>query len=177
MRTQDLTNTANSANISLRDAFSLYMWGSATFDVTMRFLHECTWVSIEKLKEKVPEVLFKMMLRGVNAMEYTNYINNVVKKFCKQASKSSLDIFLIFNCLNYIDDLKLGTDAAGSALGFLGVTLSYKGVVLDPNKGNNYLKYYIKMTRDLSNMGVHYLSIKYMKGFLTPRPPPFWHQC
>ena len=126
----------------------------------MFFLHKCPWKVIEILRKKVPDVLFQMLLRSTNARVYTNYINSVVQKFCKQAPKSGVDVFRVFNSINYIKNLKLGIDSAGSSGGFLYCTLSYMGDVSDPNKGKYNIEYYIKLERDLANMGVHSLSVK-----------------
>ena len=153
MRTQYPSNGAYFNNLYLVDVFSLVMWGGATFDLAMFFLNKCPWKVIKTLREKVPDVLFQILLCGANTVGYTNYPNNLVQKFCKQASKSGVEIFRIFNSINYIDNLKLGGDAAGSVGGFMEGTLSYTGGVLDPRKVKYDLEYYIKITRDLSDMG------------------------
>jgi len=122
MRTQDLARIAEDTGIAMPNLFSLEMWGGATFDVAMRFLHECPWERLEVLREKVPHVPFQMLLRGANAVGYTNYPDNVVYKFCEEAQKGGIDIFRVFDSLNYIENLKLGVDAAGAAGGFVEVT-------------------------------------------------------
>ena len=169
MRTDDLIRASEYSNSALSNAFSMEMWGGATFDVAMRFLHECPWERLETLREKVPDVPFQMLLRGANAVGYTNYPDNVVHRFCKQAHASGIDIFRVFDSLNYLDNLKLGVDAAGSAGGFVEGTLSYTGDVSDPSKGKYNLEYYIKLARDLADMGVHSVAIKDMAGLLTPK--------
>lgn len=169
MRTSELLNCAEYTNAALANAFSVEMWGGATFDVAMRFLHECPWERLEKLREDVPDVPFQMLLRGANAVGYTNYPDNVVYKFCEQAQKSGIDIFRVFDSLNYLDNLKLGVDAAGAAGGFVEGTMSYTGDVADKNKGKYTLDYYMKLADDLVNMGVHSLAIKDMAGLLTPK--------
>lgn len=169
MRTNDLLRASKYSNYALSNAFSMEMWGGATFDVAMRFLHECPWERLEKLREEVPDVPFQMLLRGANAVGYTNYPDNVVHRFCKQATKSGIDIFRVFDSLNYLENLKLGVDAAGSAGGFVEGTISYTGDVADPSKGKYNLEYYVKLARDLSDMGVHSIAIKDMAGLLTPR--------
>ena len=98
----------------LANAFSLEMWGGATFDVAMRFLHECPWQRLEQLREAIPHIPFQMLLRGANAVGYTNYPDNVVYRFCEEAHNKGIDIFRVFDSLNYLDNLKLGVDAAGS---------------------------------------------------------------
>jgi pyruvate carboxylase len=168
MRTKELERCADYTNTALANAFSLEMWGGATFDVAMRFLHECPWERLESLREKVPDVPFQMLLRGANAVGYTNYPDNVVHKFCKQAHASGIDIFRVFDSLNYLDNLKLGVDAAGSAGGFVEGTMSYTGNVADPTKGKYNLEYYLKLAEELVDMGVHSLAVKDMAGLLTP---------
>ena len=168
MRTSELENCAEYTNMVLNNAFSMEMWGGATFDVAMRFLHECPWERLEKLREKVPDVPFQMLLRGANAVGYTTYPDNVVYKFCKQAKDSGIDIFRVFDSLNYVDNLKLGVEAAGAAGGFVEGTMSYTGNVADLSKGKYNLEYYQKLADDLVGMGVHSLAIKDMAGLLTP---------
>ena len=169
VRTSDLLRAAPYTNAALAKAFSLEMWGGATFDVAMRFLNECPWERLEKLREAVPNVPFQMLLRGANAVGYTNYPDNVVYKFCEQAQKSGVDIFRVFDSLNYIDNLKLGVDAAGAAGGFVEGAMSYTGDVADPSKGKYNLEYYLDLASKLVDMGVHSLAIKDMAGLLTPR--------
>jgi len=169
VRTSDLMRAAPYTNAALSKAFSLEMWGGATFDVAMRFLHEDPWERLEKLREVVPNVPFQMLLRGANAVGYTNYPDNVVYKFCKQAQKSGVDVFRVFDSLNYIDNLKLGVDAAGSAGGFVEGAMSYTGDVADATKGKYNLEYYMKLADELVGMGVHSLAIKDMAGLLSPR--------
>ena len=168
MRTRELERCAEYTNVALSNAFSLEVWGGATFDVAMRFLHECPWARLESLREMVPDVPFQMLLRGANAVGYTNYPDNVVHKFCKQAKSSGVDIFRVFDSLNYLENLKLGVDAAGSAGGFVEGAMSYTGNVADPSKGKYNLEYYLKLADELVKMGVHSLAIKDMAGLLTP---------
>lgn len=168
MRTKELERCAEYTNTALSNAFSLEMWGGATFDVAMRFLHECPWDRLESLREKAPDVPFQMLLRGANAVGYTNYPDNVVHKFCKQAHASGIDIFRVFDSLNYLDNLKLGVDAAGEAGGFVEGAMSYTGNVADPTKGKYNLEYYMKLADELVDMGVHSLAVKDMAGLLTP---------
>mmetsp|Transcript_36116 Transcript_36116/g.84374 ORF Transcript_36116/g.84374 Transcript_36116/m.84374 type:complete len:1243 (-) Transcript_36116:126-3854(-) len=169
MRTTDLLNAADLTNLALDNAFSLEMWGGATFDVCMRFLHECPWERLEKLREAVPDVPFQMLLRGANAVGYTNYPDNVVYKFCEQAVKSGIDIFRVFDSLNYVENLRLGVEAVLAAGGFAEGTMSYTGDVADPSKTKYDLDYYLDLSDQLVDMGVHSLAIKDMAGLLTPR--------
>ncbi|CAB9498806.1 Pyruvate carboxylase [Seminavis robusta] len=168
MRTQELLRCADYTNTALANAFSLEMWGGATFDVSMRFLHECPWDRLEKLREAVPDVPFQMLLRGANAVGYTNYPDNLVFKFCEQAKKSGIDVFRVFDSLNYLDNLKIGIEAARAAGGFVEGTMSYTGDVADPSKSKYNLDYYLDLARQLVEMGSHSLAIKDMAGLLTP---------
>jgi pyruvate carboxylase len=110
-----------------------------------------------------------MLLRGANAVGYTNYPDNVVYKFCEQAKKSGIDIFRVFDSLNYLDNLKLGVDAALAAGAFVEGAISYTGDVANPAKTKYNLEYYVNLARELQAMGVHSLAIKDMAGLLTPR--------
>eukprot|EP00526_Cylindrotheca_closterium_P003831 CAMPEP_0113649442 /NCGR_PEP_ID=MMETSP0017_2-20120614/26270_1 /TAXON_ID=2856 /ORGANISM="Cylindrotheca closterium" /LENGTH=1229 /DNA_ID=CAMNT_0000561813 /DNA_START=33 /DNA_END=3722 /DNA_ORIENTATION=+ /assembly_acc=CAM_ASM_000147 len=169
MRTREFIRCADATNQALANAFSLEMWGGATFDVAMRFLHECPWRRLETLREQVPDVPFQMLLRGANAVGYTNYADNVVYKFCKQAQSSGVDVFRVFDSLNYLENLKLGVDAVGTAGGFVEGTMSYTGDVADPTKGKYNLEYYMNLARELVDMGSHAIAIKDMAGLLTPQ--------
>merc|ERR1712176_349611 len=169
MRTDDLLHVAPYTNEVLKNAFSLEMWGGATFDVAMRFLRECPWERLEKLREATPDVPFQMLLRGANAVGYTSYPDNVVHKFCEKAHEKGVDIFRVFDSLNYVENLKLGVDAAGSAGGFVEGAMSYTGDVADSSKGKYNLEYYINLAEEFVKMGVHSLAIKDMAGLLTPR--------
>jgi len=169
MRTQELRHAATATNELLKGCFSLEMWGGATFDVAMRFLHECPWRRLESLREEVPDVPFQMLLRGANAVGYTNYPDNAVRKFCEQAHASGIDIFRVFDSLNYIENLKLGVEAAGEAGGFVEAAICYTGDVANPGDGLYNLDYYLNYARELAKLGVHSIAIKDMAGLLTPR--------
>ena len=110
-----------------KDLYSLETWGGATFDVAMRFLHECPWERLEKMREKVPNIPFQMLFRGANAVGYTAYPDNVIFKFCEVAHKYGIDIFRVFDSLNYMDNLLLGIEAAGAAGGVVEGAMCYSG--------------------------------------------------
>lgn len=169
MRTADLVKAGAATNAALSNAFSLEMWGGATFDVAMRFLHECPWQRLERLREEVPDVPFQMLLRGANAVGYTNYPDNLVYRFCKQAAASGIDVFRVFDSLNYLENLKLGIEAAGEAGGFVEAAICYTGDITDPSKGKYTLDYYLEYARQLAQLGVHSIAIKDMAGLLKPR--------
>jgi len=169
MRTSEFLKCSDATADALANAFSMEMWGGATFDVAMRFLHECPWERLELLRERVPNTPFQMLLRGANAVGYTSYPDNVVYKFCEQAQKSGVDIFRVFDSLNYLDNLKLGCDAAGAAGGVVEGAITYTGDVANPDKTKYDLDYYLKLAEEFKSMGVHTLAIKDMAGLLTPR--------
>jgi len=169
MRTADIVKAAPYTNAALSNAFSLEMWGGATFDVAMRFLHESPWTRLEKLRALTPDVPFQMLLRGANAVGYTNYPDNLVYKFCKEAKDAGIDIFRVFDSLNYIDNLKLGIEAAKAAGGFVEAAICYTGDISDPKKGKYTLDYYLDYAKQLAELGVHSIAIKDMAGLLKPR--------
>lgn len=173
MRTYDLLQAAEATNVAYSgasDIFSVEMWGGATFDVSMRFLHECPWRRLEALRAAAPDVPFQMLLRGANAVGYTSYPDNVIYAFCKQAYESGIDIFRVFDSLNYVENLELGIDAVVKAGGFCEATICYTGDVTNTSPDNKYgLSYYIDIASKLVKMGTHALGIKDMAGLMTPR--------
>ena len=114
--------------------------------MSMRFLKEDPWIRLRKLRELVPNIPFQMLLRGANAVGYTSYADNVVKEFCKQAVKEGIDIFRIFDSLNYIENLKFGIDAVKEAGGVAEAVVCYTGNVIDKNSKYN-LEYYVDLTK------------------------------
>mmetsp|Transcript_73816 Transcript_73816/g.210536 ORF Transcript_73816/g.210536 Transcript_73816/m.210536 type:complete len:1260 (+) Transcript_73816:108-3887(+) len=171
MRTEDIVKAAPATKAALgNQVFSLEMWGGATFDVSMRFLKECPWERLEALREAVPDVPFQMLLRGANAVGYTSYPDSLVYAFCEQAVKSGIDIFRVFDSLNYIENMELGIKAANKAGGFVESAICYTGDVTDTSKDNKYgLDYYVDYARQLVDLGTHGLAVKDMAGLLTPK--------
>lgn len=169
VRTKDLIDIAPATSHVFKNAYSLEMWGGATFDVALRFLHECPWDRLIKLRELVPDVPFQMLLRGTNGVGYTSYPDNVIYEFCNRAVKSGMDIFRVFDSLNYVENLKLGIDAAGQAGGIVEGAMSYAGDVSDPNELKYSLDYYMKLADDLVKAGCHIITIKDMAGLLKPK--------
>jgi len=169
VRTKDIMTIAPATGSIMRNAYSIENWGGATFDVALRFLRECPWDRLEEMREAVPHVPFQMLLRGANAVGYTAYPDNVVHKFCDQAVRSGMDVFRVFDSLNYMDNLKLGMDAVGSAGGIIEAAISYTGDVSDPNATKYNLDYYLKLTDELVSSGTHVLAIKDMAGLLKPK--------
>ena len=169
VRTRDLTAIAPHTARLLPQLFSLECWGGATFDVTLRFLHECPWQRLEQLRELVPNVPFQMLFRGANAVGYTSYPDNVVVAFAKMAKERGVDVFRIFDSLNYVENLKLGIDAVGQAGGVIEAALCYTGDVSDPTRTKYSLQYYVDLAGKLVELGTHFLCIKDMAGLLKPR--------
>ncbi len=169
VRTRDLTAIAPHTARLLPQLFSLECWGGATFDVALRFLHECPWQRLEQLRELVPNVPFQMLFRGANAVGYTSYPDNVVFAFAKMAKERGVDVFRIFDSLNYVENLKLGIDAVGEAGGVIETSLCYTGDVSDPTRTKYSLQYYVDLAGELVNLGTHLLAIKDMAGLLKPR--------
>ncbi|CAG8657539.1 9633_t:CDS:10 [Cetraspora pellucida] len=153
---------------ALANAYSLEMWGGATFDVSMRFLYEDPWDRLMKLRKLVPNIPFQMLLRGANAVGYTSYPDNVIYDFCKKAKEHGVDIFRIFDSLNYLENMKLGIDAVRKAGGVIEAAICYTGDVSDPNKTKYNIDYYLNFTQELVNEGIHVLGIKDMAGLLKP---------
>jgi pyruvate carboxylase len=169
VRTIDLAAIAPQTARTLANAYSLEMWGGATFDVALRFLRECPWDRLQKLRELVPNIPFQMLLRGANAVGYTNYPDNVVRQFVKLAANRGIDVFRVFDCLNYVENLKLGIDVVGEAGGVIEAAICYTGDVADPERRKYSLDYYVDLAGQLVGLGSHVLAIKDMAGLLKPR--------
>ncbi|XP_064623588.1 pyruvate carboxylase, mitochondrial-like isoform X2 [Lineus longissimus] len=169
VRTKDLMTISPFVANSFRNLYSVENWGGATFDVAMRFLHECPWERLRDLRQKIPNIPFQMLLRGSNTVGYTNYPDNVVFKFCDLAVKYGMDVFRIFDCLNYIPNIVIGMEAAGQAGGVVEACISYSGDVSNPNLTKYTLDYYLDLATELVKAGTHVLCIKDMAGVLKPR--------
>jgi len=148
--------------------FSLEMWGGATFDTAMRFLHEDPWNRLRLLRERIPNICFQMLFRGSNAVGYSNYPDNVVAGFVKQAAASGIDIFRIFDSLNYTPNLKTAMAAVHQTHAVCEAAICYTGDILDPKRTKYSLKYYVKLARELEKMGAHFLAVKDMAGLCRP---------
>ncbi|MGH0175969.1 UNVERIFIED_CONTAM: hypothetical protein FKN15_071731, partial [Acipenser sinensis] len=168
VRTHDLKPIAPFVSHNFSNLFSMENWGGATFDVSMRFLYECPWRRLQELRCLVPNVPFQMLLRGANAVGYTNYPDNAVFKFCEVAKENGMDIFRVFDSLNYLPNMILGMEAAGQAGGVVEAAISYTGDVSDPSRTKYSLDYYIKLAEELVKAGTHILCIKDMAGLLKP---------
>jgi len=169
MRTFDMLTVADAVARRTPNLFSLEMWGGATFDVTMRFLREDPWARLRDIRTKVPNILLQMLFRGSNAVGYTNYPDNVVKGFIKHAAENGMDIFRIFDSLNYLPNLTAAMDAVREDTSSICEgTLCYTGDILDPKRDKYDLKYYIRLAKELEKMGAHILCIKDMAGLVRP---------
>merc|ERR550534_1638343 len=135
----------------------------------MRFLHECPWERLAEMRKQIPNVPFQMLLRGANAVGYTNYPDNVVHKFCELAVEAGMDVFRVFDSLNYLPNIKLGMEAVGQAGGVVEAAISYTGDISDPSKSKYNLSYYTKLADQLILNWAHVLCIKDMAGLLKPR--------
>uniref|UniRef100_A0A8D0APW0 pyruvate carboxylase n=1 Tax=Sander lucioperca TaxID=283035 RepID=A0A8D0APW0_SANLU len=168
VRTHDLKMISPFVSHNFSNLFSLENWGGATFDVAMRFLSECPWKRLQELRALIPNVPFQMLLRGANAVGYTNYPDNAVFKFCEVAKENGMDIFRVFDSLNYLPNMLLGMEAAGAAGGVVEAAISYTGDVSDPMRQKYSLDYYVKLADELVKAGTHILCIKDMAGLLKP---------
>lgn len=169
MRTHDMLNIADAIAQRTPELFSLEMWGGATFDTAMRFLREDPWERLRQLREKIPNICFQMLFRGSNAVGYSNYPDNVVAGFVKHSAAAGMDIFRIFDSLNYLPNLEVAmksvveeTDSVCEA------ALCYAGNIDDPKRDKYSLKYYVDMAKELEKMGAHILAIKDMAGLCRP---------
>ncbi|XP_054262106.1 pyruvate carboxylase, mitochondrial isoform X1 [Macrosteles quadrilineatus] len=169
VRTRDIVNISPFVAHAFHNLYSLENWGGATFDVSLRFLHECPWERLEEMRNRVPNIPFQMLLRGANAVGYTNYPDNVVYKFCELAVQTGMDIFRVFDSLNYLPNLILGMEAAGKAGGVVEAVIAYTGDVSDPKRTKYNLKYYTDLAGELVKAGTHVLCIKDMAGLLKPQ--------
>ncbi|MEQ8257167.1 MAG: pyruvate carboxylase, partial [Roseovarius confluentis] len=168
MRSIDMIGIAENYAHDLPQLFSVECWGGATFDLAYRFLDECPWQRLRDLRERMPNLLTQMLLRGSNGVGYTNYPDNVVQAFVKQAADSGVDIFRVFDPLNWTENMRVSMDAVRDADKVLEAAICYTGDILDPNRAKYDLKYYLNMAKELKEAGTHILCIKDMGGLLKP---------
>ena len=159
---------ANFVSHKLHNLYSLEMWGGATFDVAMRFLHEDPLVRLRRLREAIPNICFQMLLRASNAVGYTAYPDNVVAEFIYEASAQGIDIFRIFDSLNWLPNMKASMQAVRKTRSVCEAAICYTGDILDPKRDKYSLNYYVKMAKELERMGAHVLAIKDMAGLCKP---------
>jgi pyruvate carboxylase len=168
LRTYEMNKVAPAVAQHLHGLFSLEMWGGATFDVAMRFLHEDPWERLAILRRQIPNILFQMLLRGANAVGYTNYPDNVVRRFVEQAARSGIDIFRIFDSLNWLPGMLPALEMVRSAGAIAEASICYSGNIDDPQQRKFDLRYYVDLARQLEKAGAQILGIKDMSGLLRP---------
>ena len=169
MRTADMLPIAPFYASELSQLFSMECWGGATFDVALRFLKEDPWQRLAQLRERVPNILFQMLLRGSNAVGYTNYADNVVRFFVKQAASAGVDVFRVFDSLNWVRNMRVAIDAVGETGALCEGAICYTGDLFDGSRPKYDLKYYVGIARELQRAGVHVLGIKDMAGICRPQ--------
>ncbi|MEY5046982.1 MAG: hypothetical protein RLZZ175_341 [Bacteroidota bacterium] len=169
MRTTDMLKVAEAVAKNHPNIFSLEMWGGATFDVSMRFLHEDPWTRLQLLRKAVPNILFQMLIRGANAIGYKAYPDNLVEAFIEKSWENGIDIFRIFDSLNWMEGMKTSIRAVKERTGGLAEgVICYTNDILNPNNQKYNLQYYLDLARQLEDEGVHMLAIKDMAGLLKP---------
>ena len=169
MRSVDMLNIASYVAQKTPNLFSLEMWGGATFDTTMRFLKESPWDRLRELRERIPNICFQMLFRGSNAVGYSNYPDNVVEGFIKHSAEAGMDIFRIFDSLNYLPNMQVAMEAVREHTNSVcEAAVCYTGDIDDPKRDKYSLKYYINKAKELEKMGAHILAIKDMAGLCRP---------
>ena len=168
LRTHDLLKSSNATNKYMKDLFSLEMWGGATYDVAYRFLKESPWIRLKKLRENIPNILFQMLFRASNGVGYKNYPDNVIEEFIKESAKKGIDVFRIFDSLNWIENMKPSINAALESGKIVESAICYTGDILDKNRSKYNLEYYVDMAIKLEELGSDIICIKDMSGLLKP---------
>ncbi len=168
MRSIDMIKVAPAYAANMSQLFSVECWGGATFDVAYRFLQECPWQRLRDLREAMPNVMTQMLLRASNGVGYTNYPDNVVQAFVKQAATTGIDVFRVFDSLNWVENMRVAMDAVVESGKICEGTICYTGDILDPNRAKYDLNYYVGMAKELEAAGAHVLGLKDMAGLLKP---------
>ncbi|KPP92087.1 MAG: pyruvate carboxylase [Rhodobacteraceae bacterium HLUCCA08] len=168
MRSIDMIRIAPTYAANMAGLFSVECWGGATFDVAYRFLQECPWQRLRDIRKGMPNILTQMLLRGSNGVGYTNYPDNVVQFFVRQAAASGVDVFRVFDSLNWVENMRVAMDAVIANEKVCEGTICYTGDLADPARSKYDLKYYVGMARDLEAAGAHVLGLKDMAGLLKP---------
>lgn len=169
MRTIDMLRIAEATSVLGKDLFSLEMWGGATFDVSYRFLKECPWTRLELLRKKIPNILFQMLIRGSNGVGYKNYPDNVIREFIREAANSGIDVFRIFDSLNWLKGMEIAIDEVLKQGKVAEACICYTGDILDDNRDKYTLDYYIETAKEIEKTGAHILGIKDMSSLLKPQ--------
>lgn len=168
VRTIDIANAAGAYARALPELLSLECWGGATFDVSMRFLTEDPWERLQLVREKAPNMLLQMLVRGANGVGYENYPDNAVKYFIQQAAANGIDLFRVFDCFNWIDNMRVSMDTVLEQGKLCEAAICYTGDMLDPGRSKYDLGYYMNLAREIEKAGAHILCIKDMGGLMKP---------
>jgi pyruvate carboxylase len=168
MRSIDMIRVAPAYAQKMADLFSVECWGGATFDVAYRFLQECPWQRLRDIRAAMPNVMTQMLLRASNGVGYTNYPDNVVQGFVKQAAETGVDVFRVFDSLNWVENMRVAMDAVVESRKVCEAAICYTGDLLDPSRSKYDLKYYVGMAKELEAAGAHVLGLKDMAGLLKP---------
>ncbi|WLR43659.1 pyruvate carboxylase [Bacillus carboniphilus] len=169
VRTTDLTRIAEPTAKLLPNLFSVEMWGGATYDVAYRFLKEDPWERLLTIRNQMPNVLLQMLLRASNAVGYKNYPDNVINEFVEKSAQAGIDVFRIFDSLNWVKGMTLAIDAVRNSGKVAEAALCYTGDILDPSRRKYDLHYYTSLAKELESSGAHILAIKDMAGLLKPQ--------
>jgi pyruvate carboxylase len=168
MRSFDMIRVAPAYAANLPGLFSVECWGGATFDVAYRFLQECPWQRLRDLRAAMPNIMTQMLLRASNGVGYTNYPDNVVQSFVKQAAETGIDVFRVFDSLNWVENMRVAMDAVVEQNRICEAAICYTGDILNPDRAKYDLKYYVRMGKELRKAGAHVLGLKDMAGLLKP---------
>ncbi|MCL2078075.1 MAG: pyruvate carboxylase [Oscillospiraceae bacterium] len=168
LRTKDMASIGAATAHILKDLFSLEMWGGATFDTAYRFLNESPWERLDVLRRRIPNIPFQMLFRGANAVGYSSYPDNVIKAFIKEAAAGGIDIFRIFDSLNWLPNMELAIEEVVKSGKVANATVCYTGNILDTDRDKYSLNYFVDFAKELEKRGAHILTIKDMSGLLRP---------
>lgn len=168
VRSIDMVKVAGATSVLEKDLFSLEMWGGATFDVSYRFLKESPWVRLQELRKRIPNVLFQMLIRGANGVGYKNYPDNVIREFINESADSGIDVFRIFDSLNWLKGMEVAIDEVLKKDKIAEACVCYTGDILNSTKDKYSLEYYVKKAKEIEKMGAHILGIKDMSALLKP---------
>lgn len=168
MRTKDIAGAARATNLFMQNAFSVECWGGATFDTCYRFLKESPWKRLSILRQRMPNTLLQMLLRASNAVGYSNYPDNVVQEFIRVSAKHGIDVFRIFDSLNWVENMKMPIEEALKSGKIVEGAICYTGDILNPSEDKYTLDYYVKKAKELEGLGIHTFAIKDMAGLLKP---------
>ncbi|RKF14904.1 pyruvate carboxylase [Roseovarius spongiae] len=168
MRSHDMIKVAPVYAANLPQLFSVECWGGATFDVAYRFLQECPWQRLRDLRAAMPNIMTQMLLRASNGVGYTNYPDNVVQEFVRVAARTGVDVFRVFDSLNWVENMRVAMDAVIDSEKVCEASICYTGDILDPDRAKYDLKYYVGMAKELEAAGAHVLGLKDMAGLLKP---------